>query len=452
MRKSRPVEVQHYWKAVVASACMALLLLSFAGAVFSSNANILGALVVVPLLALITFPIARMFARRDRDPDVFSLIMLAFIARISAGLLRYYLATSGVLEFADSQTYHNFGQEYAESFRRLNLDGDGHTIIGTGFIKVLTAGVYAVVGSSQLTGFLVFSWMGFLGSLLLWRAFKIGVPRGDSSRYALLVLFWPSMLFWPSSISKEAWVMLGLGVTSIGIAGLLRGRASTMPLLVLGTGALLLVRPHIALVVFVGLVFAVLLRKWASASLFAPVARIVLLVALLVAGLTMASRTATFLGVDTLTSETVSQELSSTEEQTGTGGSEFTPVRVDNPLMFPLATVTVLVRPFPFEAGNAQALASAGEGILLVGLAWISRRRIAEGFRHLRTVSYGAFSLGFVLAFIYAFSSFGNFGILTRQRVQVLPFLFVLFAFADPRRRKDEDATADQTEASAAST
>ena len=31
-------------------------------------------------------------------------------------------------------------------------------------------------------------------------------------RYALLVLFLPSLLFWPSSIGKEAWMTLALGL------------------------------------------------------------------------------------------------------------------------------------------------------------------------------------------------------------------------------------------------
>jgi hypothetical protein len=45
-----------------------------------------------------------------------------------------------------------------------------------------------------------------------------------------------------------------------------------------------------------------------------------------------------------------------------------------------------------------------------------------------------------VLVFVYAFSSFSNFGLLARQRVQALPFLLVLYALPEyqtlPRRTR----------------
>ncbi len=38
----------------------------------------------------------------------------------------------------------------------------------------------------------------------------------------------------------------------------------------------------------------------------------------------------------------------------------------------------------------------------------------------------------YTLVFVYAFSTFANFGILTRERVMVLPFVLVLFALPKP--------------------
>ena len=77
----------------------------------------------------------------------------------------------------------------------------------------------------RLGGFLVFAWIGFLGLLLFWRAFRIGVPDGDGRRYMILVLFLPSLLYWPSAIGKEAWMMLGLGLCAYGIACVFQRRA-----------------------------------------------------------------------------------------------------------------------------------------------------------------------------------------------------------------------------------
>ena len=53
------------------------------------------------------------------------------------------------------------------------------------------------------------------------------------------------------------------------------------------------------------------------------------------------------------------------------------------------------------------------------------------------------FSLAYVAAFVFAFSVVGNFGILARQRIQVLPFLLVLLALPPVASavRKKRDAT-----------
>ena len=95
------------------------------------------------------------------------------------------------------------------------------------------------------------------------------------------------------------------------------------------------------------------------------------------------------------------------------------------------AFVTVFFRPFPFEVSTAQGLMSAAEGALLVLLAILSWRRIRSIPRLFRTRPYVAFCVGYVLVFVYAFSSFSNFGILARQRVQALPFLLVFLALPE---------------------
>ena len=97
-----------------------------------------------------------------------------------------------------------------------------------------------------------------------------------------------------------------------------------------------------------------------------------------------------------------------------------------NPLKYPLAAVTVLFRPFPFEAGNVVAALSALEGIFLIYLMVKEWARLRSLGRMMRRSPYVAYCVGVVLMFIYAFSALSNFGILARQRVQVLPFFLVL--------------------------
>ena len=94
----------------------------------------------------------------------------------------------------------------------------------------------------------------------------------------------------------------------------------------------------------------------------------------------------------------------------------------------PLAAVTVLFRPFVFEAHNLQSLIAAMEGTALMGLCLIRYRWGWAALRSLRQQPYLVFCLVFVILFIVAYSSFANFGLLTRERVQLYPLFLVLFS------------------------
>ena len=49
----------------------------------------------------------------------------------------------------------------------------------------------------------------------------------------------------------------------------------------------------------------------------------------------------------------------------------------------------------------------------------------------MRRQPYVAYCVGLIVAFIYAFSSFSNFGILARQRCQMLPFFLALLCLPE---------------------
>ncbi len=88
----------------------------------------------------------------------------------------------------------------------------------------------------------------------------------------------------------------------------------------------------------------------------------------------------------------------------------------------------MLVRPFPFEASGTEQLLTTAEGLLLVVLCATSWRRIWGIRRRLRDQPYYATAIVFTLMFVYAFGTVANFGILARERTQLMPFVFVLLA------------------------
>jgi hypothetical protein len=279
----------------------------------------------------------------------------------------------------------------------------------------------------------VFSWLGFWGLYLSFRAFRLAMPEGDHRRYALLVFFLPSLVFWPSSLGKEAWMMFTIGIALYGAARILVRLAGGYLLFAAGLGGTALVRPHVTLLLFGALFAAFLLRRatWEE-STFGPLGKVVGLVVLLAVGTVVVARVADFFNLDQVDAQSVEDVLDRTEGRSTTGGSEFTAVRPDSLVEVPGAAVGVLFRPFPWEAGNGQALAASFEGVVLLGLTVLSVRRLATIPRLLVRRPYVTLAVTYTFAFAFAFASVGNFGILARQRVQVLPLALVLLALPAP--------------------
>jgi hypothetical protein len=424
------------WAQALMMVLVAVWVIIVVAMLFSGSFNLFGFVVQLPLLTLITLPLARRIARKDRDPTVVWFIMAAFSAKMLGSLARYYFTYVAYVSVGDAEEYDAFGKYLMPYYRSFDFSPDVGQIPGTGFLKMITGILYSVAGSSKLGAFTVFSWLGFIGLLCCWRAFKRAVPSGDSKRYGILVLFLPSLLYWSSALGKDAWALFGLGICAYGVARVMTRQAySGILYLALGLGAVVMVRPHVALTVGSGLVLAALLFKPQKKSPLNPIFRVLTFAILLVLMIVLISQTEKFLGVETLNQETVNSELAAAEGRTVEAGSSFSPVRVNTPLDLPYATTTVLFRPFPWETHNGQTLVTALESMFLIILTVRGWRRLRSIPRCLRREPYVAYSLGITLTFVYAFSSFSNFGILARQRCQVLPFFLVLICLEQYRRK-----------------
>ncbi|MGA0879542.1 MAG: hypothetical protein ACO3SP_10540, partial [Ilumatobacteraceae bacterium] len=106
---------------------------------------------------------------------------------------------------------------------------------------------------------------------------------------------------------------------------------------------------------------------------------------------------------------------------------------------YPRAFVTVMFRPLIFEVGSFTQLLSSLESSYLLLAAFTGRRRIARGIRQVLRNPFSLFALLYTLAFAFAWSSMGNLGIISRQRIQVMPFLLILFCWTvvDERRFRE---------------
>lgn len=418
----------------------AVWIIMVAAMLASQSFNLLGWLIDVPVMTLLTIPIARKIAKTDRDPEQVWFVMAAFAAKMLGALVRYYFTYIAYVSAGDAEEYNNWGRYLAPYYRSFNFNPPQKTgpIPGTGFLEKGTGYLYSVVGTSKLGAFAIFAWLGFIGLLLCWRAFCRAVPTGNKRAYGLLVLFLPSLLYWTSALGKDAWAVMGLGMSSFGVA-LFMTRKPIQALLFLAAGltAIVMIRPHVALTVFAGMVLAALLFKPGKVSPLNPIVRAITFGLLFVTMLILIQQTQSFLGVDTLNQETVNTTLSNAEGRTNEAGSTFTPVTVNSPIDFPYAFLTVIFRPWPFESGNGQSLATAAEGVFLLWYIFRHRRRLLSLPRALRRESYTAYCLGIVITFVYGFSAFSNFGILARERSQVMPFFLALLCLSEKKKKKE---------------
>lgn len=391
-------------------------------------------LVLVPLIFVATVPVLRRVADRCGDPAVFGLLVVALVAKLLGALVRHHLAFDVYGGNADAGVYHQWGVQLSEAFRSGSFETGLHSWTDTDFIRILTGAIYTVMGPSLLGGFLVFAWMAFAGQLLFHLAFVQGVPDGRHRRYALLVHFLPTMLFWPSSIGKEAWMVLSLGLATYGAVRIFTGSSlAGYPLAVTGLGLAAIVRPHVGGMVTLALFAALAIRRGTHTA-WAPVVRVAgLAVVAVVAVVAIAA------SQDLLQAEDAASALEFTADRTSGGDSSFAPVLVRTPADLPLAAATVLFRPHPLEAHNLQAGLSALEGTALAVLAVLALPSVVRALRDLRDRPLLIHALTYMVLFIVAYSSIANFGILVRQRAQLFPLLAVLLAL--PRIRPSRPGT-----------
>jgi hypothetical protein len=407
-------------------------------------------LFLLPILLAASWPAFLRQARRERDARLAQLLMLALVLKLFGSLVRYWVAIHVYEGVADAIQYHQVGVDLARRFAAGHFDTGLSSLSSTDFIRFFTGVIYTVTGPSIYAGFLLYSWLAFWGMFFLYQAFTIAVPDGNRRSYARLLFFLPSMLYWPSSIGKEAWMLFALGLAAKGTARLLTGR-TWGGLVLAGTGLWLatLVRPHVGGMAALGLLVAYLLaRPPRRLGMLGAVIKLFGLAVLLVVAVVLLGQIQRYLldkGIDP--AEGVNSVLAESARRTSGGGSGFQAPSTSTSLLgLPYATVTILFRPFPFEAHNAQAAVIALESTLLLCLTVARSRTIWRAVRHLRRWPYVAFVVVYTAGFVVAFASISNFGILARERVQLLPFFFVLLAVPGGRRRHGPSAApaADQ--------
>jgi hypothetical protein len=412
------------------------------GAGAAGNADMLRAVVVVPVLACITYVVAKSFAAIDERPVIVPIVMGGFGLKLAGTLIRDWVSNV-YYGGGDSLDYDQWGQKLAPSFRHFHWVTPNGTLRGTNFLRTMSGIAYAITPGGIICAFLVFSFLSFLGMIFFWRAYRRAISTRSDLRYLKLLVFLPSLAFWPSALGKDAWVVLGVGIASYGVALILTDRLIGWLPFAIGVAEVMYVRPHVAIPIVVGLLLAELVRRRGPGGSI----RLVISVALvLFAASIILSTSASFLGVGGWSQASVSQELDNVGGRTTTGGSQFHATKVSSPVQFPIAALNVLFRPLPYEARSGPEMYTAIEDAVLLGLFIWMFRRIARAVRRSRRRPYLLYCIGMVSLFVVEYSSFSNFAIIARERTQAIPLLLVLLCLTpqdlDPKETPPQPVSA----------
>jgi hypothetical protein len=421
----------------------------------NTSYDVWGALVVAPALVLLGYAGVRLMFRGDLLA-LANVMYLGLAVKMCGALVRYWVAFDAYGGKTDAERYHQFASEAANAVWAGEKSWTSIVPSGTGtaFMERLTAFVLTLTGTSKLAAFLTFSWLAFWGVAFFVKAACLAIPGLARRRYALLCVLAPSIVYWPSSIGKEAWMMLTLGVGTYGIARLLTRRGFFVPVVIggVGLGGAALMRPHMAAIWLAGLFPALVIalvrpraERGRRKGRVADRAAFVVVLAVAAIGLSIvASATVRYLDPNdddaASPGNSITEILAETTRRTSEAGSNFTPVTVSGPADWPVASVRTLTRPLLIEAHGAGQLLSALELTAFFLLCALTYRRVLNLPRLVISNAYVAFAMATLFLGGLAYSSFANLGVLTRQKSLLFPFLLLIPCLpARVWRRPDEE-------------
>lgn len=387
------------------------------------NSNPIVAAFVAGILIYASRPLARRIALEERDARMYRIVMVSATLHLLAAPAQIYVVDHWYHGITDFNRYVYQGALLGPRFDHFNfsLAGTNQKFLGAGSVSVLAGIIFAIVGVNKLAAFFVFGFLAFLGTINFYKAYVVTFPEAEHRRYALMIFFLPSLLFWTAGASKEAIMYVSVGTAANGAARILARRPGGVVLMIVGMAVGIYVRPQELLLLFGCVAAATLFRprsRTASFRLirFLAVAIVQAVLLVVVVGVTqkLAKQGAPVFDLKTIAANNAGQ-ASSVPYHPGPAG-------------YPNDIYSVLFRPLLFNAHGAGQRSAAVENTIIVVLILGSFRRVRALPRTALTRPYVMVSFLFLAGFCYAFAALSNLGLIDRERVLALPFLLVLLA------------------------
>ena len=273
--------------------------------------------------------------------------------------------------------------------------------------------------------FLVFSLAAFAGLVCTVVAFARTNAASSIRHAALLIFLWPTLWFWPSSIGKEAVLLLAIGLVTLGYVG--RGERIRWFTLAAGLALAMGIRPHLAGVLAVSVCVAEWTRReWTFARMVQTMLASAVALWVVISSLDL-------LGLGGANLDTMEAFIVHTAGQTNQGGSAFEKASMATAI--PMAFVTMLCRPLITEANSAMALVSSLEMMVFWVLVFRYGRSLPSLLRLWQSNRLLRFAIPFTLLYVLMLGiTFQNLGIIARQRALVMPALLLLLAMSQAHR------------------
>jgi hypothetical protein len=409
------------------------------GTAVVTASNPLASIIVVLVLCAVSRPIIRRISVAEANPWLVRILWASLILHLLAAPAQVYVVHHFYHGIADWKRYDQQGSILGPEFRHFDFslaNANVRGIVNDGSVSIATGIVMAIVTPDQIATFLVFSWFSFLGTVMFYRAFTLTFhgARAGHRRYAIMLFFLPSVIFWTADVSKEAIMMLSLGVAAYGAAKVLARRPGGFSLLALGTALGILIRPNELLLLLGGFAVALMIRPPGDRQSFGGLRRVGGL--LFMGALLFLSVFLTFHYLHTTGGSLSLNQASAGNTGAGIGfGSSNIPYS-SSPAYYWRDIYTILFDPLPFNAHGSSQLVAALENSVVAVLILISLRNLRMTVRASFARPYVMLCTIYSVLFFYSFAALGNLGLIARERTLLFPFFLVLLCIPrTPRHR-----------------
>ena len=321
--------------------------------------------------------------------------------------------------------------------------------------------IFFVRGSGAAAQALV-AGLAFFGALGVHRAFRDAWPTAKPFHLFLATVLFPSIAFWVSALHKEAFCLMGMGLSLMAWRALYRG--NVLSAILLGLPGLMLIasfRPPVLAPLFLGMAvhFAQdrIQRQGRRASTAARAFYLAIATLIFAFGALLIGRIAPEFGIEKI-SESITKQQSNWQQIADEGlegGSSFGTDEIVQSIpqqiaSAPLALVNALLRPQFFDVRNAVQFVSAVEMTAITIILIMGFKRL--GFRGVvRRVRGSPFFLMCAIITVVGATFIGittrNFGTLARYRVPFLPFYGVVLSGLLERRARAPGSSSDPASA-----